>query len=156
MVVLTLLSGALGLSAVTLTALFRTEVQLRREREQQFAAARLAELWRADAHAASDCIADKDCIFTLPAGMTARYWHEGSRVWREVRRGDQTQHRDSFALPSAAAVSFAKSEEADRTFAHLRAQATGDDRPHAVPVRPLDLRAIVNLHQRASLAEANP
>lgn len=156
MVVITLVSGALGLCAVTLTALFRTELQLRRDREQQFISARLAELWRADAHAAVACQAGEDCRFQLADGRTIRYAIDGPRVRREVTRGDKPEHRDSFAVPASAGVTLAIREQDDRELAVLTIRAQRSDRAYATPTRAATIEAIVNLHGQTPSVEAQP
>lgn len=156
LVVLTLVSGALGLCALTLTALFRTETQLRRDREQQIVADRLADLWRADAHGATACDIGAEAVFTYAAGRRIRYSIETPRIWREVHRGDAVQHRDSFPLPALAEASFATRDEAGRTFAVLSIQAQPVDRANAVPVRAATFVGLLNLHNHPQPVEAQP
>jgi type II secretory pathway pseudopilin PulG len=146
LVVISLMSGALAICAITLSALFQTEVRLRRDREQQLAASRLADRWRADAHAAISCATDKECVFTLPDGRTAKYAIAGAAISREVVRGETTLHRDAFRLPKNAAAAFALSKVDDRDLAVLRVQAASGDRPRTTAVRPIVVEAVVNLH----------
>ena len=153
LVVLTLISGALGLCSLTLTALFRTETQLRRDREQQIVAGRLADLWRADAHSATACDIGAEAVFTQRDGQRIRYSIESPRIRREVRRGDAIQHRDSFSLPVLAEASFAKRDEAGRTFAVLSVHSKAVDRAYAVPVRAATIVGLVNLHNQQREAQ---
>lgn len=156
LVVITLISGAMGLCALTLTALFRTEQQLRHDREQQAAAARLADQWRADAHAALALTTGKECVFTLPIGRSIRYAAAGAAIHREVNENAVTVHRDSFVLPRDAATAFAAASRDGREFAVLTVQQTGPGRPSGVPVREMAIEAVVNLHASAAPAEAKP
>ena len=156
LVVLTLLSGALGLCAVTLTALFRTETQLRRDREQEVITGRLADLWRTDAHAATRCEIGPESVFRLADGQQIRYSLAGTRIWREVRRGDMLQHRDSFPLPALANATFTTREEAGRTFAVLSIQSQPADRAFAAPVRAATFVGLLNLHDQPRREEAKP
>jgi hypothetical protein len=156
LVVLTLVSGALGLCAVTLTALFRTETQLRRDREQEVITGRLADLWRADAHGAIRCEIGPESVFTLADGQRVRYSIDGRRIWREVRRGDEVQHRDSFPLPPLAEATFATREDAGRTFAVLSIQSQPVDRAYAAPVRTATFVGLLNLHNQPEGEGAQP
>lgn len=156
MVVLTLVSGALGLSALTLTALFRTEGQLRRDREQRLITSRLAELWRADAHAAVACDVNQECRFTLADGRSIRYTIDGARVRREVIRDDKPEHRDSFPLAASAKVAFVSLDEGGRNFAVLSVRPSGEDRAYAAGVRMATIEALVNLYDQPRPMEATP
>jgi type II secretory pathway pseudopilin PulG len=156
LVVITLISGAMGLCALTLTALFRTEQQLRQDGEQQVAAARLADQWRADAHAALALTTEKECVFTLPAGRSIRYAADGAAIRREVTEKGSAVHRDSFVLPRDAATAFAAASRDGREFAVLTVRQTGPGRPSGVPVREMAIEAVVNLHATAAQAEVKP
>jgi hypothetical protein len=156
LVVISLMSGALAICAMTLSALFRTEVRLRKDREQQLAASRLADLWRADSHAALSCAADKECVFTLPGGRTAKYAIAGPAISREVARGETIEHRDAFRLPADAAAAFAVTKIENRNLAVLRVQPAGDGRPRSAAVRPVIIEAVVNLHGGAIAKEDTP
>ena len=146
LVVISLMSGALAMCAVTLGALFRAEVRLRKDREQQTTAARLADTWRGDAHAAVSCAADEECVFTLPDGRRAKYAIAGPAISREVARGETTLHRDAFRLPKDAAATFALTKVENRDLAVLRVQPAVADRPQNTAVRPIVVEAVVNLH----------
>jgi hypothetical protein len=150
------MSSALGLCALTLSALFRTETQLRKDREQQLIASRLADRWRADAHAALACAADQECVFKLPAGRQAKYSIDGSTISREVIRDAATVHRDAFPLPQNAVPAFAVANREGREFAVLQVQPSGPDQPQSTSVRTSVLEAAVNLHGASAPAEAPP
>lgn len=156
LVIITLVSGALGLAATTLTALIRTEARLRRDREERLSMSRLAELWRADAHAAVACRADQVLQFTLADGRHVRYSLEGTRIRREVRRGDQVVHRDSFAVAKQAAATLAVQTRHDREFAQLTIERRSDSSSPSASQRTTRLEALVNLHRQPQTAEAQP
>jgi hypothetical protein len=136
----------MAICAIALSTLFQAEVRLRKDREQQLTAARLADAWRADAHAALSCAADKDCVFTLPGGHKAKYAIAGAAISREVVRGETTLHRDAFRLPKNAAAAFSIGKAEDRDLAVLRVEPAGGDRPQTTAVRPIVVEAVVNLH----------
>ena len=88
--------------------------------------------------------------------QTVRYAIEGQRVWREVRRGDAIQHRDSFSLPAVAEASFDSRQESGRTFAVLSIQSKPVDRAFAAPVRAATISGLLDLHNQAQPQEAQP
>ena len=90
--------------AVLLTA---THYQSEAGRETQCRAthARLAEQFRADVHAASDCRALDDsrgCRLSAGGGRRIEYRLQGPRVVRSVHEGRRLVERDTFALPADA------------------------------------------------------
>jgi len=90
--------------AVLLTA---THFQSEAGRETQCRAshARLAERFRADVHAATDCRALDDargCRLSGAGGRRIEYRLEGPRVVRSVHEGQRLVARDAFALPPGA------------------------------------------------------
>jgi hypothetical protein len=156
LVVVSLISGALAISTMTLAALFRAEVRLRRDRDQATVAARLADLWRADAHGAVACAAEKECVFTLADGRSVKYEASGSAISREVARGQTTLHRDSFRLPADAAAAFELTKAENRELAVLKVQPRDPDQPPAAAIRPVVIEAVVNLHGASRPPEEKP
>jgi hypothetical protein len=156
LVVIAAMSTALAVSTMTLATLFRTERQLRLDREQQLACSKLAELWRADAHSAVDWRAAADCQFTIADGREIHYYVKGERLWREVRRGTATLHRDSFPLSAQASAAFAAEQRESRVFAVLSVKATSADRRPGAPLRNITISAVVNLHGAPAVEAPQP
>jgi hypothetical protein len=156
LVVITLMSGAMGICALTLSALYRTESQLRRDREQQLIGSHLADRWRADVHGAVACTVDKDCELTLADGRRVKYAIDGSVIHREVLLGAAVQHRDAFKLPKNVAPEFAITKRQDRNFAILHLHPSGPDQPPSTPVRKAVIEASLNLHGGLTPTEDQP
>jgi type II secretory pathway pseudopilin PulG len=152
----------LASTAVLLTVLFRTEVQIRRDLAQQTTLARLNQRFRSDVHmatevAAAERAATEGCRLELADGRTIEYAWMPPRITRMVQRDSKVEHRDAFELPRGARVSFAVAPE-PRQMATLTI-AAGDELPHryATPVRPAEIEAVVNLHSQGEpRAEATP
>jgi hypothetical protein len=155
LVVITLMSAVLGTAAMTMTLIFRVERQIRRDIDQQVAVERLGRLWRADAHAAIACDAKDDCTFTLADGRSVRYWLDGRRMRREATRGGKVQHREAFALPGDSRATVAVEHVGNRELATLRIESAATH-GYGVPVRPLWLTAVVNLHSADNAEEGAP
>lgn len=156
LVVITLMSGAMGICALTLSALYRAETQLRRDREQQLIGARLADRWRADVHGAVACTVDKDCELKLADGRQVKYAIDGSVVHREVIRDNAVEHRDAFKLPKNVAPEFAITNRQGRNFALLHLRPGGPDQPPSTPVRKAVIEAALNLHGSLTPTEDQP
>jgi hypothetical protein len=156
LVVITLMSGAMGICALTLSALFRTESQLRRDREQQLIGSRLADRWRTDVHGAVACTVEKDCELKLADGRRVKYAIDGSVIHREVLRDMAVEHRDAFKLPKNVTPGFAMTNRRGRDFAILQLQPSGLDQPQSVPVRKAVIEAALNLHGGITPPEDQP
>ena len=148
----------LASTAVLLTVLFRTEVQIRRDLAQQTTLARLNQRFRGDVHLATECDATDGCRLELADGRTIEYAWQPPRISRVVQREGKVEHRDAFELPRGAKVSITVAPAAPRQMATLII-AAGDELPHryATPVRPARIEAIVHLHPEIGpQAEARP
>jgi type II secretory pathway pseudopilin PulG len=150
MVVLTVMSIVLSAISLTMWSLVRIERQMSRDVAQLTGHARLAKLWRADAHVALRANLKEDCTFALANGRSVRYWIDGERLRREARQAATVEHRETFELPTGARASFTLSKSAERELAVLSITGTGELRTLAPPVRPLTLAAVVNLQQATS------
>src|SRR5688500_17495083 len=139
----------LAATAVLLTVLFRTEVQIRRDLAQQTTLARLNLRFRTDVHLATECAATDDCRLELADGRTIQYAWEAPRVTRVVHLEGKVVHRDSFDLPRGANVSFTITPAEIREMAKL-VVAASDELPYryATPIRPAQIEAIVHLHSQ--------
>jgi prepilin-type N-terminal cleavage/methylation domain-containing protein len=156
-VVVTLTSVVLTLSAATIITLFRVERQFAGDAAQDFALARLASHWRADAHQATTAKMDAGCELILPGGRTIRYTFASPAVIREVRRGDQLEHRDAFVLTRRSVAEFSVEPSGDGKIVQLMVEpAQIPERAHSTPVRPLTIAAAVDLYGQAPRAEDRP
>lgn len=102
-VVISLVSLVLALSATMLIASFRAHERAVAREDLQRSFARLARRLRTDAHAASsaEMLPDKDAAgvrLSLPEGRTIAYEAGRGEVVRTVRRDEAVEHRDVFAL----------------------------------------------------------
>lgn len=156
LVVITLMSGAMGICALTLSALFRTESQLRRDREQQLIGSRLADRWRTDVHSAVTFIVNQDCELKLADGRRVKYAIDGSVIYREVLHDTAVQHRDAFKLPKNVAPEFVLTNRQGHNFAVLHLRPSDPDQPPSTPVRKAVIEAALNLHGGLSTTEDQP
>src|SRR5687768_5573574 len=148
----------LAATAVLLTVLFRTEVQIRRDLAQQTTLARLNQRFRNDVHLATECEATDGCRLELADGSTIEYGWQPPRISRVVQRDGKVEHRDAFELPRGASVSFAVVPAEPRQMATLSI-AANDELPHryATPIRPAQIEALVHLHSQVEpRAETTP
>ena len=117
-VTISLISGALLLVGGLLHTMFRADRVLRGQIVARASLARLALQFRDDAHAADsagvaaiggaaqrDATEEKSTLqFDLGDGRNVSYRAENGRVEREVRRGNKTLHRETYALSRDVAV----------------------------------------------------
>jgi len=106
LVMISILSIVLGLSATSLATLFRLRHTITRDTEQARSIERLAMRLRTDAHEADSAAVAEDCNLTLPSGRSIRYSYTAPRIVREVRGGEKIVHHDSFSLPRHTKVIF--------------------------------------------------
>lgn len=115
-VMISLLSIVLGLSATSLASLFRLRYTITRDTEHARSIDRLAMRLRQDAHEAVSASVAQECDLTLSKGKSIRYSFATPRIVREVRNGakgaEKIVHRDSFSLPRHSLVNF-QSEQID-------------------------------------------
>jgi prepilin-type N-terminal cleavage/methylation domain-containing protein len=154
-IVVTISSIVFMLAAVTLAALFRVKVQMAGDTEQDVSIARLASRLRTDAHDAVSAEVENDCELKLADGRTIRYAASPSGVVREVARSGEIEHRDAFRLPRRAKVAFSSHDEERGQLVELAiAAADLPDQSYAIPARPIEILAAVNLHAQAAPVEA--
>ena len=87
LVMISMLSIVLGLSATSLATLFRSAHTITRDTEQARSIDRLAMRLRTDAHEAVSASVAEDCNLTLADGRSIRYSFTAPRIVREVREG---------------------------------------------------------------------
>lgn len=154
LLLISVLSVILATTAATLIALMKTDRQLRRDLDQQTTLARLGEKFRADAHSAASCQLGAACDLTLPDGRVVRYEVRSGQVVREVRQGEQVQHRDTFYLPETAAITFHQPAESESRLVQLRIAPMPDsDAPYRMAVRPALIEAAVGVSSSKEAAQ---
>lgn len=154
LVLILILNVIVALSATTLIGAMKAERQVRRATSQNRALAQLSGRFRSDAHRAASCQAAETCQFTLPGGETIRYTHAAPRMTREIRRGDEVVHRDSYLLGDAVLVSFEMPESAGGSLVRLRVvERPGSARPLLANTRRAVIEAGIG---SSSVAAADP
>ena len=157
LVVIAILSVVLMLSAATLIALFRVERQFAADMAHDRSIARLASQLRADAHSAVSAKANGACEFELSDGRSVRYAFASPAISREVRRGDQLEHRDSFVLARHASAAFSLDASAQHPTVVLHIEAKNNaTQSQTVRLRPLAIVAAVDLHHQRPRGESAP
>ena len=106
LVLISILSLVVALSATSLATLFRIRHQMSRDSEQESAISRLATRFRLDAHEADLASLEDGCLFTLADGRTIHYAYAAPSIVRQVRHDDTVIHRDRFLLPKSATAAF--------------------------------------------------
>jgi type II secretory pathway component PulJ len=139
-----ILSVIISTVAMMLVALMKTDRQIRRDLEQQTSLARLADKFRADAHAAKSCEVGAACDLKVPDGRVIRYAAQERQIAREVRRGNAVEHHDAFLLPANARVEFALPSGASGRLVHLEIVAVrASDHAYQTPIRPTLIEAVI-------------
>lgn len=109
-VMISLLSILLGLSATSLASLFRLRYTITRDTEHARSIDRLAMRLRQDAHEAVSASVAEACDLTFSEGKSIRYSFTTPRIVREVREekegAEKIVHRDSFSVPRHSVVTF--------------------------------------------------
>jgi len=156
-IIVSIMTVALTLSATTLVALFRVERQIRASADHRQTITRLGSRWRADAHAAVSARTESGCELSLPDGRTIVYAFAAPAITREVRRGAEVLHRDAFVLGAKSQPAFSSNGEASDKL--IRVSITPGELPqrrHQVAIRPVAIAAAVNLHRVTAAQEALP
>jgi type II secretory pathway pseudopilin PulG len=109
-VMISILSVVVGLSATTLATLYRVRRQTQLDSEQRAALHRLAMHFRADAHDALSARVTDHCEFMLPDGRTIHYAFASPNVTRQLRKDDTVLHHDTFRLSRTANATFEQPE----------------------------------------------
>ncbi|MCU0879224.1 MAG: hypothetical protein MUF06_15680 [Pirellulaceae bacterium] len=153
LVLMLILNVIVALSAMTLIGAMRAERQVRRGTVQHRALAQLSSRFRSDAHRAASCRVAETCEFTIPGGQSIRYTHAAPRMTREIRRGDEVVHRDSYLLGDAVLVSFEMPESAGGSLVRLRVVERPESaRPLLASTRPAVIEAGIGNAKVAAMA----
>lgn len=151
LVLMLILNVIVALGATTLIGAMRAEQQVRRGSVQQRALAQLSRSFRRDAHRALACEVSEECEFTLPGGQSIHYRQAAPRIAREIRRGGEVVHRDTFLLGDAALVTFEMPPSEGGRLVRLRvAERAGSARPLLASTRPAVIEAGIATGNRAA------
>src|SRR2546421_12877241 len=99
LVIISMMSIILGLSATSLASLFRLRHVMVRDAEQAASLDRLAMRLRLDAHEAVSAAVDEGCVLNFAEGRSVHYSYAAPRVVGEGLRDEKLVHRDTFSLP---------------------------------------------------------
>ena len=119
MVVISILTIVIGMSATSLATLYRLHRRYARDTEQALVLDRLAMRLRSDAHEAVSVSLDDGCTLELADGRSIHYSMAAPRIIRQVKRDASVLHHDTFLMPRDAVVEFAKEGTPDRTLIRL-------------------------------------
>ena len=148
-------SVAMSLATATLITLFRVERQARADAAQDIALARLAGRWRTDVHAATAVEFENDCQLTLPTGQIVRYAFAAPAISREVRRGEQIEHRDAFVLSRHIQAVFSSEAVTGGQMISLAIRQAETAMPaYSVPIQPVTISAALDVHRQSDNSEA--
>jgi hypothetical protein len=156
LVLISILSLVVALSATSLATLFRIRHQMSRDREQGASISRLATRLRLDAHEADRASLDDGCSFALSDGRTIRYAYAAPSVVREVRRDDTVLHRDRFLLPKSATAAFERDENLPAGLIRLTIRPIEVRTRRTEMPRTATIEAAVGLHQVLSKNRRQP
>jgi hypothetical protein len=156
LVLVTLLTIALGMSTTSLATLFRIHRLIRADAQQAAALARLATQFRSDAHEAVSAALDEHCVFTRADGRTIHYVHEAPRLVRQIRRGDKVLHRDAFVMSKSAAVKFDREGDGETGLVRLSIVPMELTPPKREIPRSATIEAAVRLHSNPAQIARQP
>jgi type II secretory pathway pseudopilin PulG len=158
MVVVTIASMLLSLTATLLGSAMRVDSQLREQREVQMALARLGTRLRADVHAAGSAelvaaenegVPGNGCQLTTGDGDAIHYQRQADGIVREIRSGDAVKHRDLFRLHRQTVAQFALDEFAGRSRLTLEFRAASDSPEPATGQSLGAIEVMIGLHAPA-------
>jgi type II secretory pathway component PulJ len=113
-VIISIMSIVVGMSATSLAAVFRLRQQMSRDGEQAAALARLNLRLRQDAHEAKSMSIQEGCELQLADGRDIHYRFEAPNVFREVHQAGAVVHRDRFLMPRSSTAEFQANAEEPR------------------------------------------
>ncbi len=155
-VILSLLSIVVGLSATSLATLFRLRHQMSRDSEQAAVLARLSSRLRLDAHEAVEVAVEEGCLLTFPDGRAVQYRYSAPSIIREVKRDGETVHRDRFLLPRSASAEFSRDRSESESMLHLHIRPVEVRTRKTEMPRTTTIEAVVGLHQAVARNERQP
>lgn len=147
LVMISILSLVVALSATSLATLFRIRQQMSRDSEQAAAISRLATRLRLDAHEADRASLDDGCVFALADGRTIHYSYATSNIVRQVRRDDTVLHRDRFLLPKSATAAFERDSDLPADLIRLTIRPIEVRTRRTEMPRTVTIEAAVGLHR---------
>src|SRR6478735_2255858 len=149
-VMISLLSIILGLSATSLASLFRLRYTITRDTEQARSIDRLAMRLRQDAHEAISASVADDCDLTFSEGKSIRYSFTTPRIVREVREekegAEKIVHRDSFSVPRRSLVTFHREPLESGTLVRVVIEPENTRLPPRELPRSARIEAAVGIH----------
>ena len=152
LVMISMLSLVLALSATSLATLFRLRHMITRDSESAASIERLALRLRLDAHEAVSADASDGCVFTLADGRSVRYRFTAPRMTREVDRDGTVIHRDSFLLPRHSIATFQTEPLGGGTLIQLVIKPAETRLPPRELPRTATIEAVVGLHRALARA----
>jgi type II secretory pathway pseudopilin PulG len=155
-VMISILSIVVGLSTTSLATLFRFRRQQQRDTEQAVALDRLAMRLRSDAHDATSASLDDGCTLALADGRTIRYAAQSQRIVREIRDEETTAHRDTFALPYNATVTFTREGQSPGGLIRLTIGQSESPRFTRDLPRTATIEAAIGLHPTLAQTAREP
>ena len=149
-VVMTIATVIVGLSAAILHLLLRTERNGRQQMHRSAALARLADQFRSDVHAAAHQPVPDDAnpscwTFELKAGRNVQYRAQAGQIERVETLGGKIERRESYALPPDAAVAIATPDDTKPPVATLMVREP--------PNREIRIAAVLGKDHRFSKPE---
>lgn len=118
-ILISILSIVLGMSATSLVTLFRLRSRFSRDAEQALTLDRLAVRLRSDAHEAVSASLEDGCTLALADGRTIHYAYAAPSMIRQVKRDTAVLHHDTYLLPRHAEVAFENVENAEKRLVRL-------------------------------------
>ncbi|MGI8981649.1 MAG: PulJ/GspJ family protein [Pirellulaceae bacterium] len=157
MVVITLMTVVLSMSAMLLTALMRSQGMLWADLHEQSARTRLAVQLRTDAHWASSasCASPQVCVFLLTEGDKVEYEIKGNSLHRVRRKADVVSERETFSLQGLSA-DFSVDESRQRPLVRLNLVAAPEFRKYSRIARPSILEAAVGIGNPPPAGRSQP
>jgi hypothetical protein len=155
-VIISIMALVVGLSATSLTTLFRLRHQMSRDSEQAAALARLSTRLRLDAHEAMAVALDDGCLLTLPDGRIIQYTFAAPNIVRQVRRDGAVVHRDRFLLPRSSAAEFSRDGDSPRPLVRLSLRPIEVKTRKAEIPRTATIEAVVGLNRALAQSERQP
>ena len=150
LVMISILSIIMGLSATTLASLFRLRYTITRDTEQARSIDRLATRLRADAHEALSATLAEDCVLKLNDGRSIRYSFTSPRIVREVRERKQDReeivHRDSFSVPRRSLVAFQSEKAGTGSLVRILIEPENTKLPPRELPRTARIEAAIGIH----------
>lgn len=159
-VMISLMSILLGLSATSLASLFRLRYTITRDTEHARSIDRLAMRLRQDAHDAQSASVAEGCDLTISKGKSIRYSFNTPRIVREVCQAEEGQekivHRDSFSVPRRSVVTFQTDQIDSGTLLRVVIEPENTRLPPRELPRSAHIEAAVGIHSTLANSGRQP